>query len=51
MIEWTTIIVTLIGAILTGGIVSIFTIRESKKNMQLENAGKEIENKEKEDNR
>lgn len=48
MIEWTTVIVTLIGSVLTGGILSIFTIRESKKNMQLENEGKEIENKDKE---
>lgn len=46
--EWTTILVTLIGSILAGGIVSLFTIRESKKNMQLDNEGKEIENKDKE---
>lgn len=46
--EWTSIIIALIGSILGGGIVSIFTIRESKKNMQLDNEGKEIENKDKE---
>lgn len=49
--EWTSIIVALIGALFAGGIISIFTIRESKKNLQLDNEGKEIENKEKEDNR
>ena len=42
--EWTTIIVAIVGALAGGGLVSLLTIRETKK-------GKQLENKEKEDNR
>lgn len=49
MIEWTTIIVTLISsAIGAGAITSLVTMREKKKGKQLENKEKDIENKDKE---
>ena len=48
MIEWTTIIVALISALLPTGLVGIITIREQKKRAKLENKEKEIENKDKE---
>lgn len=45
--EWTTIIVAIVGALAGGGLVSLLTIRETKKGKQLENKEKEedIENK------
>jgi len=49
MIEWTTILVTLISsAIGAGAITSLVTMREKKKGKQLENKEKDIENKDKE---
>ena len=52
MIEWTTIIVTLISsAIGAGAITSLVTMREKKKGKQLENKEKEEEVKEKNDSR
>lgn len=47
MIEWTTILVALISAAAGGGITSLVTMREKKKEKQLENKEKEeeIENK------
>lgn len=44
MIEWTTIVIAVAGSISIGEIINLFTIREHKKGMK-------IENKEKEDNR
>ena len=44
MIEWTTIVIAIAGSISIGEIINLFTIREHKKGMK-------IENKEKEDNR
>lgn len=42
--EWTSIIVAIVSALAAGGLTSLLTIRESKK-------GKQLDNKEKEDNR
>lgn len=44
MIEWTTILIAIIGSVSVGEIINLFTARETKKGMQLDN-------KEKEDNR
>ena len=44
MIEWTTIVIAIAGSISIGEIINLFTIKEHKKGMK-------IENKEKEDNR
>lgn len=44
MIEWSTIVIAIAGSISIGEIINLFTIREHKKGMK-------IENKEKEDNR
>lgn len=52
MIDITTIIVAIGGSIISaGGITSLVTMREKKKEKQLENKEKEIDNKEKEDSR
>ena len=44
MIEWSTIVIAIAGSISIGEIINLFTIKEHKKGMK-------IENKEKEDNR
>ena len=44
MIEWTTIVIAIAGSISIGEIINLFTIKEHKKGMK-------IENKEKEDSR
>ena len=44
MIEWTTIVIAIAGSISIGEIINLFTIKEHKKGMK-------IENEEKEDNR
>lgn len=49
--EWTTIIVALIAAILPSGLIGVFTLREQRKNAILQNKEKEEDIKEKEDNR
>ena len=50
--EWTTIIVALISSIgASAGITSLVTMKEKKKEKQLENKEKDIENKDKEDSR
>lgn len=49
--EWTTIIVALVAAILPSGLIGIFTLREQRKNAILQNKEKEQDIKEKEDNR
>lgn len=49
--EWTTIIVALISALAGGGVTSLVTMREKKKEKQIENKEKEENVKEKEDSR
>lgn len=49
--EWTTIILAALSALIPSGLIGLFTIREQRKAAKLENDGKQIENKEKEDNR
>lgn len=39
--DWVSIIVALIGALTGGGLLSLFTVREYKKGMKLDNAEKE----------
>lgn len=51
MIEWTTILVAVVSALGAGGITSLVTMREKKKEKQLENKEKEEEVKEKNDSR
>ncbi len=45
---WTTIITNILSLLLTGGLVTVICLREIKKSKQLENDGKQIENKDKE---
>ena len=49
--EWLNIIITFISVIISGSIISIFTIREQRKAAMLSNKEKEADIKEKEDNR
>ena len=49
--EWTTIIVALISALIPSGLIGILTIREQRKAAKLENKEKETDIKEKEDSR
>ncbi len=39
--DWISIIIAIIGALTGGGIISLFTIRETKKSMKIDNAEKE----------
>lgn len=41
--EWTTIIVSIISALAGGGLISLLTIRETKKSKKLANTEKELE--------
>ena len=49
--EWLNILVTFISVIISGSIISIFTIREQRRAAMLSNKEKEADIKEKEDNR
>ena len=51
MIEWTTIIVALITALIPSGLIGFFTIREQRNAAKLANKEKETDIKEKEDGR
>ena len=42
--DWNSILMTLVSVLFGGGIVGIFTIREQKKSLKLENKAKEIDN-------
>lgn len=43
MIDWTTILIAIVGSISIGELVSLFTAREQKKGMQIDNKQKEDE--------
>ena len=47
MIEWSTIVIAIAGSISIGEIISLFTVREHKKGMKIENQQKEDERWEK----
>lgn len=44
MIEWTTILIAIAGSISIGEIINLFTVREQKKSMNLDNKQKESDN-------
>ena len=43
MIDWTTILIAVVGSISIGELISLFTAREQKKGMQIDNKQKEDE--------
>jgi hypothetical protein len=43
MIEWSTIVIAIAGSISIGEIISLFTVKEHKKGMKIENQQKEDE--------
>lgn len=47
MIEWTTIVIAVVGSISIGEIINLFTVKEHKKGMKIENKQKEDERWEK----
>lgn len=49
--DWSSVIITLISVLFGGGVVGIFTIREQRKSLKLENQAKEIENNTKDTDR